>query len=196
MTATSDLTKKLEELLGPECIELAPDQLRHFAEDALRGRGTAPEAATPLAVVRPVSGAQTAALLKLASSAGVPVVPYGAGTGLMGGARSYHPGIVLDTVRLNSIEVQAADRLVWAGSGAIVQNVDTALRTHGLCIGHDPWTFPVATVGGTLSTNSLGYKGGRYGGMGDQARSRSRWRCRTGRCFAPAPCAGTRRAPT
>jgi FAD/FMN-containing dehydrogenase len=65
--------------------------------------------------------------------------------------------------------VQEGDRFVWAGSGAILANVDTELRKHGLCLGHDPWTFPVATVGGTLSTNSLGYKGGRYGGMGDQA---------------------------
>jgi FAD/FMN-containing dehydrogenase len=59
--------------------------------------------------------------------------------------------------------------MVWAGAGCILEHVDGVLRQHGLCIGHDPWTFPVATVGGTLSTNSLGYRGGRYGGMGDQA---------------------------
>ena len=87
----------------------------------------------------------------------------------MGGARSYRPGIVLDTVRLASIEPQPADRLIWAGAGAVLQDVDAALAPHGLCLGHDPWTFPVATVGGTLSTNGLGYKGGRYGGIGDQA---------------------------
>ena len=97
------------------------------------------------------------------------MVSYGAGTGLMGGARTAKPGIVLDTVRLNQISVQAEDRIVWAGSGAILKDVDAALREHGMCLGHDPWTFPVATVGGTLSTNSLGYKGGRYGGMGDHA---------------------------
>ena len=87
----------------------------------------------------------------------------------MGGARTAKPGIVLDTVRLNQISVQTEDRIVWAGSGAILKDVDAALREHGMCLGHDPWTFPVATVGGTLSTNSLGYKGGRYGGMGDHA---------------------------
>jgi len=97
------------------------------------------------------------------------VVSYGAGTGLMGGARTAKPGIVLDTVRLNQIKIQTEDRIVWAGSGAILKDVDAALREHGMCLGHDPWTFPVATVGGTLSTNSLGYKGGRYGGMGDHA---------------------------
>jgi FAD/FMN-containing dehydrogenase len=165
----SNLLEALTSLLGPGGVEVAPEQLRFFAEDALRGRGAATDAATPLAVARPASGEQTASLLRLAGEAGVPVVPYGAGTGLMGGARSYAPGIVLDTMRLNSIDARPADRLVWAGSGAILQDVDAALQPHGLCLGHDPWTFPVATVGGTLSTNGLGYKGGRYGGMGDQA---------------------------
>ena len=169
MTVASDLTAKLAALLGPDGIEMEPAALRFFAEDALRGRGAATDAATPLAVVRPITAEQTAALLRLASEASVPVVPYGAGTGLMGGARSYRPGIVLDTVRLNAIEARPADRLVWAGAGAILADVDETLQPHGLCLGHDPWTFPVATVGGALSTNGLGYKGGRYGGMGDQA---------------------------
>jgi FAD/FMN-containing dehydrogenase len=163
------LIERLAELLGPNGIELNADQLRYFAEDALRGRGGPPEAETPLAVVRPATGDETARVLALANAARIPVVPYGAGTGLMGGARSYRPGLVLDTLRLNTIDVNAEDRIVWAGAGAILQDVDAALRRHDLCLGHDPWTFPVATVGGTLSTNSLGYKGGRYGGMADHA---------------------------
>jgi FAD/FMN-containing dehydrogenase len=106
--------------------------------------------------------------LKTASDEGVAVTPFGAGTGLMGGAESHRPGIVLDTCRLDRTEVSAADRIVWAGAGAVLAQVDLALREHGLCLGHDPWTFPVATVGGAIGTNGLGYKGGRYGGMGDQ----------------------------
>jgi alkyldihydroxyacetonephosphate synthase len=35
-------------------------------------------------------------------------------------------------------------------------------------LGHDPWTVPIATVGGTISTNSLGYRGAQYGSMGDE----------------------------
>ncbi len=166
----NSLLQRLVEIVGEDGIETRPDELRYFAEDALRGRGgIEDEAATPLAVVRPANAQDVARVLALASEAGVPVVAYGAGTGLMGGARSRERGIVLDTVRLNTIDVQPGDRLVWAGSGAILEHVDAALRQHGFCLGHDPWTFPVATVGGTLSTNSLGYKGGRYGGMGAQA---------------------------
>ena len=155
--------------LGEEAVDRTPEGLRYFAEDALGRRGAnGGPPATPLAVVRPGTAEETAALLGLAGEAGVPVVPYGAGTGLMGGARSERPGIVLDTVRLDRIEVHAADRFAWAGAGAVLESVDRELRRHGLCLGHDPWTFPVATVGGAASTNSLGYKGGRYGGMGQQ----------------------------
>jgi FAD/FMN-containing dehydrogenase len=141
----------------------------YLAEDALRGRGAvAAEPARPLAVVRPADAAGVAQAMALANEAGIAVVPYGAGTGLMGGARSVVPGIVLDTSALDAIDVRAADRLVWAGAGAVLARVDEELRQQGMCLGHDPWTFPVASVGGPIGTNGLGYKGGRYGGMGDQ----------------------------
>jgi FAD/FMN-containing dehydrogenase len=162
--------ERLVALLGEDGVERGEDERRFYAEDALRGRGSLGEdAALPLAVVRPKDGASTAKLLALASEAGVAVVAYGGGTGLMGGARSRRPGVVLDTSRLNQVDVRAADRFVWAGAGAVLADVDEALAPHNLCVGHDPWTYPVATVGGTLSTNGLGYRGGRYGGIGAQA---------------------------
>ena len=171
VTADRRLLQRLVELLGADAVDQRPSQRRFFAEDALGRRGppTAEASALPLAVVRPSTSEEVAFLLALASDAGIPVVSYGAGTGLMGGARSLRPGLVLDTERLNRIDLAPADRLVWAGAGAVLQDVDKCLRGYDLCLGHDPWTFPVATVGGALSTNGLGYKGGRYGGMGDQA---------------------------
>lgn len=119
--------------------------------------------------MRPADAGAVAKTLAAASEAGVEVVPYGSGTGLMGGARSLGPGIVLDTSGLKSIDVHADDRFAWAGAGVVLSELDEALQQHGLSVGHDPWTFPVATIGGALSTNGLGYKGGRYGGIGDQA---------------------------
>jgi FAD/FMN-containing dehydrogenase len=171
MTSDTDFLERLLAIVGAGGVLTDDEDLGYFALDALRGRGgiDVEAASRPLAVVRPRSGEEAARVLALATEAGLPVVAYGAGTGLMGGARTEQPGIVLDTVRLNSIEVRVEDRIVWAGAGCVLEQVDDALRKHGLCLGHDPWTFPVATVGGTLSTNGLGYRGGRYGGMGDQA---------------------------
>ena len=104
------------------------------------------------------------------SGAGVPVVPYGAGTGT-DGWRAQHAA--RHRARHGAPQDASTCMPATASSGpAAVRFCRTSIRnfaTHGLCLGHDPWTFPVATVGGTLSTNSLGYKGGRYGGMGDQA---------------------------
>ena len=150
-------------------METSPGEREFFAEDSLGRRGYIDEAETPIAVLRPKTAEDVAKALAFCTEHRMAVVPYGAGTGLMGGARTLQPGVVLDTNGLQSIEVHEADRFVWAGAGAVLAQVDEELRPHGLCLGHDPWTFPVATVGGTLSTNSLGYKGGRYGGMGDQA---------------------------
>jgi alkyldihydroxyacetonephosphate synthase len=154
--------------LGPDAVDLRREDREAVAEDALGGRGLLPPAQLPLAVLRPPTAAAVARTLALASEAGIPVVPYGAGTGLMGGARSTRDAIVLDTVKLDAIHPQPRDRLVWVGAGAILEQVDARLREHGLCIGHDPWTYPVATVGGAISTNGLGYGAGRYGGMNDQ----------------------------
>ncbi|HTD27700.1 MAG TPA: FAD-binding oxidoreductase, partial [Candidatus Elarobacter sp.] len=42
---------------------------------------------------------------------------------------------------------------------------------HGLMLGHDPWTVGVATVGGALATNGLGYLGARAGSFGAQVRA-------------------------
>ena len=161
--------RRLGELLGAAAVERRLAQRRSYAVDARGPRGAADAEALPLAVARPADAQGVAQALALAAEAGVPVIAYGGGTGLMGGALSLRPGIVLDTSRLNGVEVQAANRIVWAGAGAVLADVDDALRTYGLCLGHDPWTLPVATVGGALSTNGLGYKGGRYGGIGDQA---------------------------
>jgi FAD/FMN-containing dehydrogenase len=162
------LLRRIADVIGNDALDLRETEREFFSRDALGSRGNRPEPVLPLGVVRPADAEAVARLLSLCSQEGVPVIAYGAGTGLMGGARSEVPAIVLDTSRLNDIRVQAEDGLVWAGSGAILAAVDATLRPHGLCVGHDPWTFPVATVGGPISTNGLGYTGGRYGGIGDQ----------------------------
>jgi alkyldihydroxyacetonephosphate synthase len=50
----------------------------------------------------------------------------------------------------------------------VLESLDLKLNEVGLILGHDPWTVPVATVGGAISTNSVGYRAGIYGSMGEQ----------------------------
>lgn len=180
MTDAEGVRQSLIAVLGREAVITDSAEREYFARDALgpqralhRPDGAALPGAgppvPPLAVVRPRSTEEVAAVVRLANRHRVPVVPYGGGSGLMGGARSLEPGIVIDMGRLNRVlEIDAAAGWAWVQAGAVLKDVDRALNAHGLILGHDPWTVPVATIGGTISTNGLGYRGGKYGSMGDQ----------------------------
>src|SRR5437763_697458 len=143
--------------------------------DAMRPSRGRPEFARldtrPIAVAEPASAAEVAALVRWAAGARVPLVARGGGSGLMGAAAVLVPAVVVDLRRLGAVAVDADACLVRAGAGATLAQVDAALAPHGLMLGHDPWTVGVATVGGALATNGLGYLGARAGSFGAQVRA-------------------------
>lgn len=168
------LLVRLGDAVGSERVIDDPDQLGRLARDFLSSWRAVPLGVpppeTPLAAVRPTSTEEVAAAVRVAAAARVPLVELGGGTGLMGGARSVQPGIVLDLRGLNRVlAISPADRSAHVQAGVVLADLGAALKPHGLIVGHDPWTYPIATVGGAISTNGLGYLGGRYGAMGDQA---------------------------
>jgi len=123
----------------------------------------------PLAVVRPDDTAGVVRVVRALHGAGLPLVTLGGGTGLMGGARVVRPAIVLDLGRMSRVlAVNAADRVARVQAGTVFAALNSALAPQALFCGHDPWTVPIATVGGAISTNGLGYLAGRYGSIGDQ----------------------------
>ena len=166
-----DLLESLAQIVGREHV-LTGDQTATYAWDALgphRGFDAERLEPQPICVVRPAGTAEVADIVQLAAERGTPIVPYGGGSGLMGGAVSVRPSIVIDMRRMNRVvEVDACAQMVRVEAGAPISDVNDALALHGLFCGHDPWTVNVATVGGTISTDSLGYLGARYGSMGDQ----------------------------
>jgi FAD/FMN-containing dehydrogenase len=170
---TRDLVAHLTDALPPDRVSADPQTLAALARDQLRRRRAfrPPPGvpATPLAVVRPRTTDEVVTVVRVAAETGTPLVQHGGGTGLMGGALSVVPCIVLDMRAMDRVRVVSpADRTATAEAGVVLADLDAALAPHGLILGHDPWTVPIATVGGTISTNSLGYRGARYGSMGDQ----------------------------
>ena len=108
-------------------------------------------------------------VVKLAAESGTPIVPRGGGTGVMGAALPVQGGIVLDLKRLNAIlDIDPQSRMVQVEAGAILEDVNRALHSHDLMLGHDPWSVPIATIGGTISTNGVGYLAAANGPMGEQ----------------------------
>ena len=168
-----EVHRHLAKVLGPHNISADEASLRRYASDALRPGRFFPGSDTlqprPQWVTWPQTVVQVQELLRFANKHAIPVVPYGGGTGLMGGATAAMGGIVLSLSKLNQIrEINAEDRMVTTEAGVVLRDLDAALNQHGLILGHDPWTVPVATVGGTISTNSLGYRGAVYGSMSEQ----------------------------
>ncbi|HZU75653.1 MAG TPA: FAD-binding oxidoreductase, partial [Dehalococcoidia bacterium] len=165
------LLSALRRIVGEDRLIADRAALGAYAGDSLRGPrgGNGRPSVLPVAAVLPLSTEEVAAVVRAAGQAGTPIVELGGGTGLMGGARSLLPGIVLDLRSMNRvIEIRARDQAVSVQAGAVLEDVGNAIEPYGLIVGHDPWTYPIATVGGTISTNGLGYLGGKYGSMGDQ----------------------------
>jgi len=167
------LIRDLCDCLGARKVSTDPAVLAFASHDSLRvSRGSPrslPQPVLPLAVIRPEETGDVCKTVRFAVDHRLPLVELGGGTGLMGGARSLQPGLVLDLRSMSRVlEVNRHDRTVRAQAGAVLAEVNATLESEGLMLGHDPWTVPIATVGGTISTNSLGYRGAQYGSMGDQ----------------------------
>src|SRR3990170_3447516 len=173
MGSEANLIDKLSRIVGAERIRTDPEHLEEVCWDALSASRIhplkRPETASPLCVVLPRSTAEVREIVQLANDEKVPMVPYGGGSGLMGGAITLRPGIVLDTRAMNRVlEIDKEAFTVRAQTGVVLESLENRLNQDDLMLGHDPWTLPVATVGGAISTNSLGYRGGKYGSMGDE----------------------------
>ena len=167
------LITDLTDLLGRENVLTDPYDLDRYSGDALsptRAFG-AEESFKRLAdvVVQPGSTADVSNVLKLANESRTPVIPYGGGTGVMGGTVPALGGIVLDLKRMNQIlAISPTDMTAQVEAGVVLEDLEKSLGRQGLMPGHDPYSVPIATVAGTICTNGVGYRAGTNGPMGDQ----------------------------
>ncbi len=125
--------------------------------------------APPLAVVLPRNVPDVLAALDVARRFGTPVIPYGSGTGVQGGASPVEGSIIVDLGAMRRVfSISREDRMARVEPGVLLGQLDLDARAHGLMVGHDPWSQSIASVGGATSTNGVGYLAGKYGSMGEQ----------------------------
>lgn len=115
----------------------------------------------PCAVVTPSDPGQTAQVVRACVSAGVPMVPRGAGTGVEGGAIPYGGGVVISTARLRRLELLESEMLAVVGAGVYKEELNKFLAPAGLLFGPDPSSNP--SLGGMASTGGSGMTTLRYG---------------------------------
>ena len=163
---------ELAERLGADQIateSAIPPRYRLDAFRAHRGSRLPEGGVTPAAVVWPRSAEDVSVVVRFAADAGLSIVPWGGGTGLMGGARPSTDSIVLDMRRMRRVlSIDRASNRATAEAGIVLEALDRRLRKARLTLGHDPWSRPRATLGGAIGTNGIGYAGYLRGTMGDQ----------------------------
>jgi len=119
-----------------------------------------------LAVVRPGSTDEVAAVVRACAAQGVAIVPQGGNTGLVGGGVPDASGtqVLLSLTRLNRIrELDRANLTLVAEAGCVLQAVQDASDAAGLLFPLSLAAEGSCTIGGNLATNAGGTQVVRYG---------------------------------
>ena len=158
--AGNSLLDDLRRAVGPEHVLTDPALTEGYTTDwTRRWQGTA------YAVVRPGSPEEVAAVVRACAEAGVPVLPQGGNTGLVGASvpadepGPLGPPVVLSTRRLTRLDpVDAISGQVTVGAGVTLGDVQRHARAAGWEYGVDLAARDSATVGGTVATNAGGIR--------------------------------------
>ncbi|WP_144186289.1 FAD-binding and (Fe-S)-binding domain-containing protein [Elioraea rosea] len=145
----------------------------HF-DAATRGRYATDASAyqvIPLGVVLPTGPDDVAEALRIAREEGVPVLPRGGGTSQCG--QTVNDALVLDCSRhMNRIlALDVAARRAVVEPGLVLDELNRALKPHGLWYPVDVSTASRATLGGMAGNNSCGSRSLRYGNMRENTLS-------------------------
>lgn len=154
-------------------IETEPARTSDHAHDwwprLLLRRRAGEQLPVPDAVVSPATTGEVAAIVGWAHEHRVPIVPYGAGTGVCGGAAPVAGGITLDLRRCNRIlDVDETDGTVTVEPGVIAQTLEDHVAARGWTVGHFPSSIHASTVGGLLAVRSAGQASTLYGKLEDR----------------------------
>src|SRR2546428_2071115 len=117
----------------------------------------------PLGVVLPKTEADIVAVVKACGQFHVPLTARGGGTSQAG--QPIGPGLVLDCSKYldRVLEINAAERWVRAQPGCVLDDLNAALKPHGLQFAPDVSTSNRATIGGMIANNSSGARSLIYG---------------------------------
>ena len=149
----------LTSALPPGSVVIDPDVVEGYRYD--RAMTVLP--GKPLAVVRPASTAEVAAVVRIVADHGIPLVTRGAGTGLSGGASAVDGCVTLSTERMRAVSIDRSAMTATVQPGLLNAELKAAARAEGLWYPPDPSSFEICSIGGNLATNAGGLCCVKYG---------------------------------
>jgi alkyldihydroxyacetonephosphate synthase len=169
--------RQLDELLGEaNVLTSQPDRLAYnndcWPRGIIRSRGLDLDHHLPEAIVRPDSREQLRKLVEWARETRIPLVPFGAGSGVCGGALTDGNGVIVDLKSFDDIRaIDSENLLVDVEPGLIGYPFERKLRSKGFTLGHFPSSIYCSSVGGWLAARSAGQFSSRYGKIEDMVDS-------------------------
>ena len=111
---------------------------------------------------------QICEILKFANQEKIPVVPFGEGSGVVGGAIPIYGGIILDMKKLNKIlMINDKNLTVTAQTGINGMNLERILNSKGYTTGHIPQSIYTSSLGGWIAHRAAGQFSTKYGKIED-----------------------------
>ncbi|MBZ0121219.1 MAG: FAD-binding oxidoreductase, partial [Sandaracinaceae bacterium] len=155
--------------------------------DLLRARaGALP--GVPDAVAYPASHDEVQSLLQTCAERRIAVVPYGAGSSVVGGVEarrgSEHAGVLtVDLCRMDRLlDLDELSHTATFEAGIYGPELEAALTERGFTMGHFPQSFEFSTLGGWIAARGAGMQSNRYGTAAEMlsgarlATPRGEWR--------------------
>jgi FAD/FMN-containing dehydrogenase len=155
-----ELLDSLRQIVGAPNV-LTEGDLTAWVQDWRRR-----ETGKALAVVRPGSTAEVAAVVKTCAAARVSMVPQGGNTGMVVGSTPDASGtqVVLSLTRMNKVRTLDAGNLtITVDAGCVLQNLQQACEQAGFLFPLSLASEGSCTIGGNLGTNAGGTQVVRYG---------------------------------
>ncbi|XP_035943977.2 putative D-lactate dehydrogenase, mitochondrial isoform X1 [Halichoerus grypus] len=145
---------------SPHTSTAAADREQHGHDESMH------RCQPPGAVVWPQNVEQVSRLAALCYSQGVPIIPFGTGTGLEGGVCAVQGGVCMNLTHMDRIlKLNAEDFSVVVEPGVTRKTLNTYLRDSGLWFPVDPGAD--ASLCGMAATAASGTNAVRYGTMRD-----------------------------
>jgi FAD/FMN-containing dehydrogenase len=164
-TPHSDLLDRLRARLGERGVLTDPADTAPYCEDWRRlYRGRTP------AVLRPATVEEVAAAVRLCAECGVPIVPQGGNTSMVGGAAVSEEGnqIILSLSRMNRVRaLDPVDMTMEIEAGVTLKAAQEAAADAQCLLPLSISSEGSAQIGGVLATNAGGNNTVRYGNARD-----------------------------
>jgi alkyldihydroxyacetonephosphate synthase len=168
-----NLVEKLQGLIGDGKLLLSKPDRYAYSRDRLpfglyRIRVGDIPGTLPSAIVLPTSTSDLVKITKFCLTNQIALIPYGAGSGVLGGTIPLNGEIIVDLKKMNQmIHINETNCTVSVQAGMNGMQFEEALNKQGFTAGHYPQSISMSTVGGWAACRGAGQASSRFGKIED-----------------------------